>query len=293
MRKYIVLLILGLNTFIAQAQDGSFTQFYNAANWLNPALTGATPNYRFTTNFRQQWIRIDKTYQSQTVGFDYNADNINSGFGLLLTKMNAGDNSQHIEVAGTYSYRITTDWFVLRMGLQPSYSMRSLNFDRYIFEDALASGNDTRERLSTNSRNFADVATGAAIYDDKFWGGFSLYHLLRPEISAFQGGERMPMRLNVHGGARLRAWNDFDLYFVPSFQFQRQGQFQQFDLSLNFESKPIFYGIAFRGLPFMNTVKSVMNQDAISAMAGFRFSNWVLGMSYDFRTSNLVGSGGS
>jgi type IX secretion system PorP/SprF family membrane protein len=278
----------------ARAQDGSFTQYYNLSNWLNPALTGSAPNYRFTTNYRHQWIRIDRAFQSQTLGFDYNADNINSGFGVLITKMNAGDDSQHLEAGATYSYRITTDWFVLRMGLQPSYSIRSLSFNQYVFEDAMRSGRDTQEKLNADLRRFADVATGAAIYNDKFWGGFSLYHLLRPEISAFQkGGERLPVRLNVHAGARVRAWNDYDLYFTPSVQFQKQGIFQQLDMTLGFEADPINFGFAFRGLPFINSVSSPLNQDAFSFLSGFRMQNLFVSFSYDFRVSRLFGSGGS
>ncbi len=278
----------------ASAQDASFTQYFNLSNWLNPAMTGSAPNYRFTTNYRQQWIKLDRAFTTQTLGFDLNADNINSGFGFLLGKSNAADDSQHLEAALTYSYRITTDWFVLRMGLQPSYSVRGVNFSSYSFEDALKSGNDTRERLNTDMRRFFDVGTGAAIYNKNFWGGISLYHLLRPEISAYKtGGERLPMRFNAHAGARFRAWNDFDLFCLPSFQFQKQGVFQQIDMTLGFEIDPINFGVAFRGLPLINSVSSPFNQDALSFLSGVRMQNLFLGFSYDFRVSKLYGSGGS
>jgi hypothetical protein len=76
-------------------------------------------------------------------------------------------------------------------------------------------------------------------------------------------------------------------------QFQKQGNFQQIDMTLGFEADPVNFGVAFRGLPFINSVSSPFNQDALSFLSGVRMQNLFLGFSYDFRVSKLYGSGGS
>ncbi|MEO0332575.1 MAG: type IX secretion system membrane protein PorP/SprF, partial [Bacteroidota bacterium] len=51
----------------AKAQDASFSQFYNARLYLNPAFAGTEENAIVSVTYRSQWNQLEGSYLSQQV----------------------------------------------------------------------------------------------------------------------------------------------------------------------------------------------------------------------------------
>jgi type IX secretion system PorP/SprF family membrane protein len=71
MKKYIFTILFASAITIARAQDPNFSQFFASPLTINPALTGS-PNsdFRFFTNYRQQWIGNNTSYNTGTLSLD-------------------------------------------------------------------------------------------------------------------------------------------------------------------------------------------------------------------------------
>ena len=73
--KRLVIYILMIFSY-AFAQDVHLSQFYNSDHFLNPAKVGDYDgDFRFTTNYRNQWRQIDKQpISTYMLSFDHMFD---------------------------------------------------------------------------------------------------------------------------------------------------------------------------------------------------------------------------
>ncbi|MGB0425032.1 MAG: type IX secretion system membrane protein PorP/SprF, partial [Flavobacteriales bacterium] len=87
MRLLITLLIVGCCSSLF-AQDGHFSQFYNAPMFVNASLTGLEQDQlRLTNNYRSQWNSITPY---TTIQFGLDKGNDKWGYGLNWNKNSAG-----------------------------------------------------------------------------------------------------------------------------------------------------------------------------------------------------------
>ncbi|MBE0668227.1 MAG: type IX secretion system membrane protein PorP/SprF, partial [Bacteroidales bacterium] len=68
-----------------RGQDPQFSQFYANQLYLAPSFAGATEDYRFALNWRNQWPSIPGVFHTYSVSFDKALPNFNSGIGILAT----------------------------------------------------------------------------------------------------------------------------------------------------------------------------------------------------------------
>jgi type IX secretion system PorP/SprF family membrane protein len=283
----------------ALAQDPQLTQFYHAPLYLNPAFTGTTEEFRVAGSFRYQWTAIDAQFQTTTVAFDYNAAPLRSGFGLLLQHDRAGSFLTTTGVTGLYSFLVplSSDWH-LRLGLQGGVGNRQLDFSQLVFVSQVRPDEpDVWEGGVGGSRWFADVSSGAVLYNRHFWGGVAVHHLNRPNASFFPGDNAaIPLKLSAHLGANLPISTiNGELYLLPALLYRQQGPLSQLDVStrLAFERFPLVVGLAYRGIPFRQNFNSTQ-QDAVAFTAGLQTGKLTFGYSYDLTVSGIRPySGGS
>ena len=81
-----------LATLAAQAQDPQFSQFYAAAQYVNPALTGNTHQDRIALNYRLQWPGVQPGYESFMAAYDHRFSTMNGGIGGMAMRDKAGTN---------------------------------------------------------------------------------------------------------------------------------------------------------------------------------------------------------
>lgn len=277
------------------AQDVHLSQFYNLPTYFNPALTGATPHYRATVFYRNQWAALPD-YQFGAASFDYNWTDAKSGIGGYFTyEKNTATGFQNMTFNGLYAFGLQlADGLQLRMGLQGSLASRSIDFSTLVFQDQLQTGGGTAEKLPRSTTTFFDVSAGGVLYSEKFWIGASLHHLTKPSISLLGGTDKLAIRMSVQAGGKFNlSPQQGDITLLPALLYLNQNTFQQVMIGSNVMAKPLIFGVWYRGFPIQTTPLGSLQQDALSFFGGLTIKDWVVGYAYDLSISKLKGSGGS
>jgi type IX secretion system PorP/SprF family membrane protein len=289
-----------------KAQDPQFTQYYTQPLYLNPGFTGSAPMHRLSLAHRIQWPNLPRVFTTTALAYDYNLDQLNSGFGLLFVHDRAGSgNLLSNNINGLYSYKMKLkDTWVLTTGLQFGYVGRNLDYSRLLFRDQIGFGHSghtpgTTDPLIYNveKAHYFDFGTGMLLYNKASWLGVSVHHLNQPNQSVLGVAEdRLPSKYSVHGGTRLPLYNGLlrkgkISNLAPSFIYKKQGAFQQLDLGMHFLYDPLMAGLSYRGMVVKDDFGR-SKQDAVSFLFGLRLPGFDLGYSYDFTISSLGPSSG-
>lgn len=290
-------------------QDPQFSQFYAAPLYLNPAYTGTGPkaHHRFAANYRNQWPSISNAFVTYAVSYDYYHRKLNSGFGVLFTSDQAGTaNLRSNSVGLSYSYKIHVNkkW-VITPGVQFSYNMRDLDFNKLIFSDQLRfrdRNGDVPPVAVSISRDYTparylDFSSGILVYNENLWVGASAYHMNEPSKSLVGEKDQVPMKLSVHAGYKIPLYHGPKgmkkmTSLSPSFIYKKQGEFDQLDIGMQFHYNPITAGFWYRGIPITQDIPDHVNQDAVTFLFGLNFEEFLVGYSYDITVSDLVPSTG-
>ncbi|TNE81722.1 MAG: type IX secretion system membrane protein PorP/SprF [Bacteroidetes bacterium] len=291
MRKLYCLLILLTSVQGSSAQDPHFSQFYASPTMLNPALTGAgLCGGRVALNYRNQWPSIPNNYKTFAAAYDQYAPRVNSGFGIQMAQDIAGDGLLTTRQVGvSYAYRVPLGkkWN-MQFAMQGTWIQRSLDFSRLYFADQIVAQKGfiltTSELLPNESINFPSLSSGAVVFSEKFFAGFSAHHMNQPYQSFYGNsgpGTTLPTRFTLHGGLKLggskrnvqESWT-----FSPNILLMLQGAFTEMNLGF-YASKNGFTG----GLWFR---QSGATSDALILLAGYTWTNFRMGYSYDATVSS-------
>ncbi|UII26994.1 type IX secretion system membrane protein PorP/SprF [Fulvivirga maritima] len=314
---FFILLML-LAPLVGTAQDPQFSQFYAAPLYLNPAFAGATQQMRVGINYRNQWPSIEANFQTISAYVDGFIESKNSGLGLLLmrdTEGTAGLNSTMVGLQ--YAYQLyLTDWLTFRPGFQAAFYNRNVNFSDLTFGSQFDPdtgeylGGDSGESFGDLSKNFVDISAGGVLYTKNAWLGVAAHHLNTPSQSFEEDADpnELPMKFSFHGGIKIpfkSGTMGSGLYsrpqersLTPTFQYKKQGEFDQLDMGLYLTLEPIIIGTWYRGLPF-KSLEGFNNNESIVLLVGFTKKGangelFNIGYSYDYTISKLgAGSGGA
>lgn len=282
-------------------QDTQYTQYYAAPLYLNPGFTGSGQNHRFIVNHRNQWPSLPKSFVNYSFSYDYHMNEVKSGVGLLVSTDKAGSaDLRSTNIGFLYSYKVNlAGKWLFSPGLYFGYGRKDINFDKLVFGDQLefdANGNAPTQDLSV-SQNIGmqahfDFGAGFVLYNQKFWAGFSAYHLNQPNQSLLGEESQLPMKISIHSGIRIPLYHgvfkqDRISSIAPSFIYKKQGEFDQLDLGLHFLYEPIMIGLWYRGIPVQQNVSDNVSQDAVALILGMLFQQFDIGYSYDFTISEL------
>ncbi len=293
---------------LLHGQDQQFTQFYASPLTLNPAFAGTSMQSRAAFNYRNQWANLPKAFVAYTAAVDHFMPEINSGIGLLVSHDRAGTGAlSYTSVALSYAYEIKlTRKLSIRPALSFGYGSTYLDVDRLTFGDQLARGDGATTTLDPDRNRFiqepvgaADFGGGALLFSEKFWFGGAVHHINEPIVSVIGSDTRLPRRLSMHGGMRIKladagAFSNRQ-YIIPAFHYQTQGMFDQLDLGFYYEYNPVTFGLWYRGLPLLkNNDHPYINHDAVALLVGYEINNYRIGYSYDVTVSKMSSrSGGS
>ncbi|MEO1253500.1 MAG: PorP/SprF family type IX secretion system membrane protein, partial [Bacteroidota bacterium] len=90
MKKSLSYVLVILVSLVSYAQDAQYSQFYSNPLYLNPAFAGTGQDTRLVMIHRIQWPNLPQAFSNSTASIDYNASNINSGFGFMITNDQEG-----------------------------------------------------------------------------------------------------------------------------------------------------------------------------------------------------------
>jgi type IX secretion system PorP/SprF family membrane protein len=293
--KYIFL--LAFVVFVdSYSQDPTFSQFYANPLYLSPSFAGATEEYRFGLNYRNQWPAVPGVFHTYSISFDKAMPAFNSGIGILATYDVAGSgdlSTTNIGLLYSYDFSITKEWHI-RPGVNFKFYYTGLDIYKLVFNSQLSGSGTTPSIYPPPFESIADVdfAASALTYNDRMWAGFTFDHLLTPKTSFYGDDATVPVKFNLYGGIQLykktRMRVKLKEVLSIAVNYQTQAKFNQTDIGLYYYRDPLIFGLWYRGIPFLTTQAG----DAVIGLVGIKTKQLHIGYSYDFTISNLISSTG-
>ncbi|MBN1131606.1 MAG: type IX secretion system membrane protein PorP/SprF [Bacteroidales bacterium] len=275
-------------------QDPQFTQFYANPLYLAPSFAGATDQDRISATYRNQWPDIPgNAFVTYSFSYDHFFENFNSGVGLLLVRDVAGTGDLSLTNAGLqYSYDIKVNrFFHLRPGIHFNYTQSGIDYTKLTWNDQLTGGAGI-EQSGEDYKADVDFGTSLLGYMDRYWFGFAIDHLLRPNYGLYSNTDaRWPIKYSLFGGAQVmkkgHLLNPIDESLSIAFLLRHQFIFTQLDIGVYWYKAPMMFGLWYRGVPFFGMDPK---GDALAFLIGYKMNQLRVGYSYDFTISNLVSS---
>ncbi|MBT0811467.1 type IX secretion system membrane protein PorP/SprF [Litoribacter ruber] len=309
---FFTTLLLSLS-YQAFGQDPQYSQYYAAPMYLNPALAGSELTTRIGLNYRNQWPGLDANFSTFSAYVDTYNENLNSGFGFhMMNDVEGAAGLRSLSLSGLYSYELRlSEGAYFRPGFQASYIRRDIGYyENLIFANQINPSDPfgptlpgPNEDLGTPV-NMLSLSFGGLFFTENFWLGGAAHHVNQPNQSFLDGVSPLPLKWSVHGGYRISLGQgpmrqDFthtfkQRYITPTFNYKRQGPFEQLDLGAYLYAEPLIVGMWYRGLPY-KPVESQSNRDAIVLLVGFSLpTGFNVGYSFDYTVSQLgIQSGGA
>jgi len=303
MKKTVFAILFVFAIIGAKAQDPNFSQFFASPLTVNPALTGS-PNsdLRVFTNYRQQWIGNNTSYNTGTISVDsrlfkdYLAENHVFGLGGFFMRdqsLNGYFRSTYASINTSYMIALDKDGnHNLGMGLAGIYGDRRLDFSQLTFSEQFGSGGfntalPTGESSLASLKPYMSVASGLiyrytadnAVIDF----GVSGYHYNNPKQSFLSDslGNTLPTRSVSHFKMENYFSNNFSLSTNAIFQTQASQSYFAAGTILNFGAMDQNEGKIFSAGLFYRS------DDAIYPYLGLTVDRWQYGLTYDVAVSNL------
>ena len=319
-----VLLLMSFQSMVAQ--DIHFSQFYLSPLNLNPALTGVTnAQQRLNVNYRNQWAAVagSSAYNTFSASYDRRAEvgmTDYFGFGGTLWSDVAGDanfGTTQAKVSFAYTKKISGSWSKqVRRNLKKSGLYLSAGADAGITQRRVSPGdlrwpsqvsNGTfcescgfQETIPNDNFIYPDLSGGLMLYGldqnaNSFYIGAAMHHLNQANISFLNRVESLYSRLTIHAGGELAINRRMSI--VPNFVYMAQGPHLEilpgsavrFNIG-EYEGIKDFFelGLWFRIVKNTDGGSSTsIGNDAIVIFSKFSFSNYSIGFSYDYNTSQL------
>ena len=275
-------------------QDPTFSQFYANKLYLAPSFAGATEEYRFAMNYRNQWPAVPGVFHTYSISFEKAMPNFNSGIGVLATYDVAGSgdlSTTNIGLLYSYDFNINREWHI-RPGVNFKFYYLGLDINKLIFNSQITGSGTSPSVTPPPFDNIADVdfSTSALVYNQSIWAGFTLDHLLVPKTSFYGDDATVPVKINIFGGVQVLKKTRLRLktqeVLSVAINFQKQAKFYQSDLGIYYYKDPLIFGLWYRGIPLATSQAG----DALIGLIGIKTSAFHIGYSYDFTISNLIGS---
>jgi type IX secretion system PorP/SprF family membrane protein len=285
------------------AQDIHYSQFNNSPYNLNPAQAGLFDgDYRFASNFRDQWAVIPVPYKTFSFGGDdrlkTKLENDAIAAGGLINVDKAGDSkftTTQILLSASYIKKLDKDSTnFLSFAIQPgitskSFDVNALSFDNQYNGDSYNASLPSGENFPRTRITYFDAGAGIAYLYRKnrrmyVNAGYSILHFNRPKQSFFNNDEiRLDIKHCVTGIASIPVAGPIDV--LPTFMYQSQGKFHETVVGAfaRYQLKPI------DGMPTAISLGGFYRmKDAFIMSVGMDYKNFNVGLSYDVNTSKLT-----
>lgn len=322
--KLLTVALFGLTATSIFAQDQHFTQFYASPLTLNPALVGAMEGtYRGSLIYRDQWKNVlEKPYKTVTAAVDLRLkpkfgrksshDGLGIGMVFFSDKVPGIEfSTNQIAVVGAYHKALGPfgDQF-LSLGFQAGIAQRAIGYEFLTFNDQFNGRNGytdpTQEVLPENNYSFGDYSVGlhytyAPARKIGVFAGLAMHHLLEPQQSFYynedlpeaeRGDSKLYRKYTAHLGMIIPLSDGIQL--SPRGMVSKQGPHMEINSGGNFrfsisdsKSSAIHLGSWTRPVTTRNNKFAL---DAIVALVGLEYENFLLGLSYDISFNPLPGN---
>jgi len=306
--------ILCLVVTRAYAQDPVFSQFYNNAVYLNPALVGEEEDVYFNFSHRSQWRALTfpySTYQASLIVPYYQDKHLRpqghlGGLGVSLYTDRAGEYNNYRSVGGSasmaYNVRFAENNINrLTFALQAGFINRVIDTDHLQWGEQFSQyvGHDNtivpEDLGSIQNKTFMDISFGSfyryyakSHYSSirSFYVGLVGAHLNHPDQSVIKGQEdRLPLLYKLHGGivySLSRSWSISTNVLSLIQDKENQTNFGSFvSYSTPFDTKGQLSNMVVRTGAWYRV------KDSMIASVEILTNHFQVGFSYDWNTTSL------
>lgn len=298
---FLTVLLIWIN-LLTSAQDIHFTQFQFTPLFINPANTGITDgNFRLVNNYRNQWSRIETSYNTLSISADKPVKIKNHFFGiggLFVHDVSSVYNLSVDKLNFSLGYSKFYKNHQFSLGVQPGVVFKYFNSSAITFNSqfdpvsgTFNPGLPSDEDDLYNNLSYFDLNIGALWRARiKNWGpsaGFSINHINKP-VEEFVHIENppLPLKLNVHAAVTIPLKRKFSL--TPTALYTLYSRSQEFIgggiLGYSPEKTGMVKNIYCMSLFRINPVR---NFDALMVGAGVHFEKIDVAVSYDLNISSL------
>lgn len=313
----IILSTLLLGTLFSNhsiGQDIHFSNMDYSPLTLNPGLAGAKHEANATLNYRSQWNSISTPFTTIAAGADMRIkagkNNKNGIFaaGINLYNDRAGDNVINTNNVGlSIAYHLKIDQkSTIGLGMQAGFIQRTLDassgmwssqYNGVAYDPAISSGE------TFGNPSFARFDVGAGVVYSlgtneknmrandgmKLNAGYAVFHINRPSYSFFNSeDDPLYMRHAAFVNASFGISNT-TMFIDPGVYFQMQGPSMEIMIGTDYKV------MLSDGSKVTGNIKNSFvalglfyrNNDAIVPRVIYGYSDFSLGMSYDFNISKL------
>ncbi|MFM2207998.1 MAG: hypothetical protein RL213_1973 [Bacteroidota bacterium] len=310
--KATLLLALLLNVRHAVGQDQHFTQYYNAPQTYNPALTGVFDGvFRATNNYRSQWASSGDGYKTMQVSLDAplgkaSLDNRYFGAGLLISQDKAGlAGFKRTQIEGSLSYSVSLNheashW--ISIGFQggldnqvvdPSAATWDSQWNGDSYDPSLSSN----ELIQYPNLTYFNLNAGANyMYCPDGYNfasaGVSLSHIGSPNVSFYPieaKEDPYRQRVTIHGNGEIELGDFHESFINPRIFMQFQAKHHELVVGGYYKQliriKSLYTG--YMKQSFVNLGAFYRLNESFILATRFDYHNFNLGLSYDLGIGKL------
>lgn len=285
-----------------KGQDAAFSQVYSAPLYLSPSFTGLNFGDRLTINYRDQWSSVPGSYRTFLLSYDKFFEEYQSGLGIMAFRDDAGGGAfvdQNVGLLYAYEFQVMRTLYV-RPGLNFKMFQRVVDDSDRLYYNQIdeKTGVSSAGGVETKSTSKFDAAASVLLYNEAFWIGAGLDHIIKNDVSVTDIATSIPMKLSIYGGSKIVYKSGYSPRETQSitlaFHYKKQDVFNQLDMGTYWFINPIELGLWYRGIPFVKSETGLTNNDALIFIMGIAVGPLRFAYSYDLTLSELAGtSGGS
>lgn len=289
MKKILLLVFCSFAGVATLAQDIGYSQFFANRIALNPAFAIAAPGTNLYITGRNQWLKIpDHAFSFAQANVSVSteiADRFHGGLDISSSSEGEGYlQNYHFGVIGGYFLPLQKKHIgntnqALSLGIEASYNIQSINWDRLVFSDqidpVLGQISNTSQAIPpiTPRKSFLDMDLGV-LYEQSvgkrsfYEAGLHIQHILTPETSIQNLQSKLPIHFTIHGGGSFcvnpHSFGNF-LFLSPNLKADLQdvsnSRLTSFSLGTN-----IIY------VPSTKAGRNILT-DYVTVFTGFYFQN--------------------
>ncbi|MDB5011957.1 MAG: putative rane protein [Daejeonella sp.] len=272
----ITLLMLFCNHLQAQ-QKAMYSQYMFNGLTLNPAYSAADEAFTITSIYRQQWVGLRGSPNTQTFSIHSPIKETNTSVGAILIRDQAGEISSEQGGYLTIAQRVPVgETSYLAAGVNAGISMLRANYSSLYPESPQSVDDPVFQNQRGSSVNFG---FGVMLFSSKYFVGFSSPHFYyRPlkSIIDLQSGTSYRSHYILQGGYVMKINENlkFKPYFMANYV---NGSPLSMDFSANLLIlETVWLGGSYRSFDSFNAIAQVYVTPKLA-----------VGYSYDFSTTEF------
>ncbi len=310
----VLSLLFTFLSLVGYAQDVHFSQFGQTPQLINPGASGVFDgSVRGILNYKSQWSAFGDPYNTYAASFDVaiakgNGRNAYFGLGANFYKDVAGESNFGNFQAGLSISGILpiSDNHTISLGIQPAFgqysaSLAKLTWGSQFNGEEFDTDLNSNETFGLNASKYFDL--GAGIYYEfknsttEFLGsdissfniGVAGYHLNKPKQDFLKDTEdNIPMKIVAQfaGTFDIRGTK---VALVPSMFYATQGPYSETTpgmlIKIKIGNSTKYTGIFKQGGVYFGGHYRI--KDAIIPQVYLEFTDYMIGVSYDYNNSEL------